>query len=117
MSFFAGKLDDHFDLVVWQTGSGTQTNMNVNEVIANRAIELAGGERGAKNPIHPNDDVNMSQSSNDTFPTAMHLAAAMAVMHGVLPATRRLAAALRSKADAFRDVVKIGRTHLRMRRR
>ncbi len=108
----AGRLDDEFPLRVWQTGSGTQSNMNVNEVVANRAIELAGGKRGAKDPIHPNDHVNMSQSSNDTFPTAMHLAAAHAVAREVLPAVRRLAGALRAKAEAFKDIVKIGRTHL-----
>jgi fumarate hydratase class II len=108
----AGKLDDEFPLHVWQTGSGTQTNMNVNEVIANRAIELAGGQKGAKDPIHPNDHVNMSQSSNDTFPTAMHVAAATIVAHQVLPQMRDLAAALRAKSAMFKDVVKIGRTHL-----
>jgi fumarate hydratase, class II len=107
-----GKLDDHFPLFVWQTGSGTQSNMNANEVIANRAIELAGGEMGSKAPIHPNDDVNMSQSSNDTFPTAMYIAAAEAVSREVIPAVRELADALQAKADEFEGIVKIGRTHL-----
>src|SRR5438105_6128475 len=107
-----GKLDDHFPLYVWQTGSGTQSNMNANEVISNRAIELAGGELGSKKPIHPNDDVNMSQSSNDTFPTAMHIAAATAVVEHLLPAVRELRDALQRKADEFDDIVKIGRTHL-----
>jgi fumarate hydratase class II len=107
-----GRLDDHFPLFVWQTGSGTQSNMNANEVIANRAIELAGGELGSKRPIHPNDDVNMSQSSNDTFPTAMHIAAAQAVVHRVLPAVRGLRDALEARAREFDDIVKIGRTHL-----
>jgi len=108
----AGDLDDHFPLYVWQTGSGTQTNMNVNEVISNRAIELAGGERGSKDPIHPNDHVNMSQSSNDTFPTAMNIAAVEEVLHRLLPSVRRLRDALDAKAKAFADIVKIGRTHL-----
>jgi fumarate hydratase class II len=108
----AGKLDDHFPLSVWQTGSGTQTNMNANEVIANRAIELAGGELGSKRPVHPNDHVNMSQSSNDTFPTAMHIAAVEQITHTLLPAVRALRDALASKAEAFADIVKIGRTHL-----
>src|SRR3989454_4318207 len=107
-----GKLDDHFPLYVWQTGSGTQSNMNANEVIANRAIELAGGELGTKKPIHPNDDVNMSQSSNDTFPTAMHIAAATAVWDRLLPAVRDLQRALDAKAREFDGIVKIGRTHL-----
>lgn len=107
-----GKLDDHFPLFVWQTGSGTQTNMNANEVIANRAIELAGGELGSKRPIHPNDDVNMSQSSNDTFPTAMHIAAARMVVERLLPSVRALRDALARKAEEFADIVKIGRTHL-----
>jgi fumarate hydratase class II len=106
-----GKLDEHFPLRVWQTGSGTQTNMNANEVISNRAIELAGGEMGSKKPVHPNDDVNMSQSSNDTFPTAMHIAAAEQ-MRKLLPEVRRLRDAIDAKAKEFRDVVKIGRTHL-----
>ena len=107
-----GTLDDHFPLVVWQTGSGTQTNMNANEVIANRAIELAGGEIGSKNPVHPNDDVNRGQSSNDTFPTAMHIAAAERIVHHLLPALRRLRDTLGGKSRAFDDIVKIGRTHL-----
>jgi fumarate hydratase class II len=107
-----GKLDDHFPLHIWQTGSGTQTNMNANEVIANRAIELAGGEMGSKKPIHPNDDVNMSQSSNDTFPTAMHIAAAEQIGHALLPAVTELRDALLAKADAFSGIIKIGRTHL-----
>ena len=108
----SGALDEHFPLVVWQTGSGTQTNMNANEVIANRAIELGGGVLGAKKPIHPNDDVNLSQSSNDVFPTAMHLAAARAIAFELLPRVERLQATLAEKALAFADVVKIGRTHL-----
>ncbi len=106
-----GKLDAHFPLRVWQTGSGTQTNMNVNEVISNRAIELAGGEMGSKKPVHPNDHVNMSQSSNDTFPTAMHVAAAQA-MAGMLPAVAALRDALAAKAKGWAHVVKVGRTHL-----
>jgi fumarate hydratase class II len=108
----AGKLDDHFPLSVYQTGSGTQTNMNVNEVIGNRAIEMAGGELGSKKPIHPNDDVNMSQSSNDTFPTAMHVAAVLEVSQRLLPAVDALRATLERKAKEFTDIVKIGRTHL-----
>jgi fumarate hydratase class II len=107
-----GKLDEHFPLFVWQTGSGTQTNMNVNEVISNRAIELAGGEMGSKSPIHPNDHVNMSQSSNDTFPTAMHIAAAEEIVHRLVPSVRALRDALATKAAEFADIVKIGRTHL-----
>ena len=107
-----GKLDEHFPLVVFQTGSGTQTNMNVNEVISNRAIEIAGGERGSKKPIHPNDHVNKSQSSNDTFPTAMHIAAAEVVLQKLIPAVQALREVLQAKAVAFKDVVKIGRTHL-----
>ncbi|HXR27553.1 MAG TPA: class II fumarate hydratase, partial [Candidatus Baltobacteraceae bacterium] len=107
-----GRLDDHFPLSVWQTGSGTQSNMNANEVIANRAIQLADGTLGSKIPIHPNDDVNMSQSSNDTFPTAMHLAAAQAVARRLVPSVRALRDALAAKADAFGGIVKIGRTHL-----
>jgi fumarate hydratase class II len=106
-----GKLDEHFPLRVWQTGSGTQTNMNANEVISNRAIELAGGEMGSKKPVHPNDDVNMSQSSNDTFPTAMHIAAAEQ-MQKLLPEVRRLRDTIDAKAREFADVVKVGRTHL-----
>src|SRR5215469_6155152 len=107
-----GKLDDHFPLHIWQTGSGTQTNMNANEVISNRAIELAGGVMGSKKPIHPNDDVNMSQSSNDTFPGAMHIAAVEAINHRLLPAVRELRDALAAKAGLFKDIIKIGRTHL-----
>jgi fumarate hydratase class II len=107
-----GRLDDHFPLVVWQTGSGTQTNMNANEVIANRAIELSGGEIGSKEPIHPNDHVNRGQSSNDTFPTAMHIAAADRIVHHLLPAMTRLRDALAAKATEFDEIVKIGRTHL-----
>jgi fumarate hydratase, class II len=108
----AGKLDDQFPLRIWQTGSGTQTNMNVNEVIANRAIELAGGKMGSKKPIHPNDDVNMSQSSNDTFPTAMHIAAGERVKHALIPAIQTVHDAIAAKAREFADIVKIGRTHL-----
>ena len=108
----SGALDDHFPLVVWQTGSGTQSNMNVNEVISNRAIEKAGGTLGSKDPIHPNDDVNKSQSSNDTFPGAMHIAAYGEIVEHLLPRLRKLEAALDAKAKAFDDVVKIGRTHL-----
>jgi fumarate hydratase class II len=107
-----GRLDDEFPLSVWQTGSGTQTNMNANEVIANRAIELAGGTLGSKDPVHPNDDVNMSQSSNDTFPTAMHIAAAREISSRLVPAIRRLRDALAAKALAFAGITKIGRTHL-----
>src|SRR5438132_12321673 len=106
-----GKLDEHFPLRVWQTGSGTQTNMNANEVISNRAIEIAGGVLGSKKPIHPNDDVNMSQSSNDTFPTAMHIAAAEQ-MNKLIPEVRKVRDAIAAKAEEFKDVVKIGRTHL-----
>lgn len=106
-----GKLDDHFPLVVWQTGSGTQTNMNLNEVIANRANELLGGELGAKKPVHPNDHVNMSQSSNDSFPTAMHIAAASRITADLIPALSELLRALRAKEKAFAKIVKIGRTH------
>jgi len=108
----SGKLNDHFPLRVWQTGSGTQTNMNVNEVISNRAIQIAGGEMGSKKPIHPNDDVNMSQSSNDTFPTAMSIAAAAETSRRLLPAVKKLRDALDVKAREFMGVVKIGRTHL-----
>jgi fumarate hydratase class II len=107
-----GALDDHFPLVIWQTGSGTQTNMNANEVIANRANELLGAKPGAKSPVHPNDHVNMSQSSNDCFPTAMHIAAAQEIVDRLVPALRHLHAALADKAEAFADIVKIGRTHL-----
>lgn len=108
----ADKLSDHFPLRVWQTGSGTQTNMNVNEVIANRAIEMAGGILGSKDPIHPNDDVNMSQSSNDTFPTAMYIAAASSIHNEVLPALKALRDAFAHKEKAYQHLVKIGRTHL-----
>jgi len=108
----AGELDDHFPLVVWQTGSGTQSNMNANEVISNRAIELAGGVLGSKNPIHPNDDVNRSQSSNDVFPTVMHVAVALEVRERVLPAVAELRGSIEAKSDDFRDIVKVGRTHL-----
>jgi fumarate hydratase, class II len=108
----AGKLDDQFPLRIWQTGSGTQTNMNANEVISNRAIELAGGVLGSKDPVHPNDDVNMSQSSNDTFPAAMHIAAAERMKNVLIPAVRRVHQAIAAKAAEFADVVKIGRTHL-----
>ncbi len=106
-----GQLDDHFPLVVWQTGSGTQTNMNLNEVIANRANQMLGGELGAKKPVHPNDHVNMSQSSNDSFPTAMHIAAATAIANDLVPALTELHRALRRKEKAFAKIVKIGRTH------
>jgi len=108
----SGKLDEEFPLRIWQTGSGTQTNMNANEVISNRAIEMAGGEMGSKKPIHPNDDVNMSQSSNDTFPTAMHIAAAEQLNNQLIPNLKRLRDALDAKAKEFKDIVKIGRTHL-----
>src|SRR5271156_5800053 len=108
----SGKLDDHFPLRVWQTGSGTQSNMNGNEVIANRGSEIMGGERGPKRLLHPNDDVNLGQSSNDVFPTAMHVAAARALQSEVIPALDRLCAALAAKRDAFAPIVKIGRTHL-----
>src|SRR5436190_52124 len=107
-----GKLDAHFPLRVWQTGSGTQTNMNANEVISNRAIEIAGGVMGSKKPIHPNDDVNMSQSSNDTFPTAMHIAAAEEITRQLVPHLTALRVALNDKAEEFSKIVKIGRTHL-----
>ncbi len=106
-----GKLDDHFPLVVWQTGSGTQSNMNANEVISNRAIEMLGGEMGSKKPVHPNDHVNMSQSSNDTYPTAMHIACAEEVVHRLLPALQMLGNALNDKANAWAHIIKIGRTH------
>jgi fumarate hydratase class II len=107
-----GKLDDQFPLSVWQTGSGTQSNMNANEVIANRAIEMAGGVLGSKEPVHPNDDVNMSQSSNDTFPTAMHIAAVEEITHRLIPAIRTLRNALQAKVEAYAGITKIGRTHL-----
>ncbi|WP_312943909.1 class II fumarate hydratase [Agrobacterium sp.] len=106
-----GKLNDHFPLVVWQTGSGTQSNMNANEVISNRAIEMLGGEMGSKKPVHPNDHVNMSQSSNDTYPTAMHIACAEEIVHHLLPSLKHLHAALDKKAKDFAHIIKIGRTH------
>ncbi|MBR2536667.1 MAG: class II fumarate hydratase [Hyphomicrobium sp.] len=106
-----GKLDAHFPLVVWQTGSGTQSNMNANEVMSNRAIEMLGGEMGSKKPVHPNDHVNMSQSSNDTFPTAMHIACAEEVHHRLIPALQKLRNALNDKAEAWKGIIKIGRTH------
>src|SRR5690554_2659277 len=106
-----GKLDEHFPLVVWQTGSGTQSNMNANEVISNRAIEALGGEMGSKKPVHPNDHVNMSQSSNDTYPTAMHVACTEEIVHRLLPALKHLHAALDEKAKAWDHIIKIGRTH------
>jgi len=106
-----GKLDDHFPLVVWQTGSGTQSNMNANEVISNRAIEMLGGEMGSKKPVHPNDHVNMSQSSNDTYPTAMHIACAERIVHGLVPSLKHLHEALKAKSEAFASIIKIGRTH------
>ena len=108
----AGKLDDQFPLVIWQTGSGTQSNMNVNEVIAGRANEVLTGTRGGKSPVHPNDHVNMSQSSNDSFPTAMHIAAVLAVLNDLYPATDELMRALLQKSDEWQDIIKIGRTHL-----
>ncbi len=108
----AGKLDDNFPLVVWQTGSGTQTNMNTNEVIANRAIEMAGGEIGSKKPIHPNDDVNKAQSSNDTFPTGMHIAAAEEINRRLIPMVKKLRDTLKQKSQEFEKIIKIGRTHL-----
>jgi fumarate hydratase class II len=107
-----GKLDDNFPLVVWQTGSGTQSNMNANEVIANRAIEMLGGEIGSKDPVHPNDHCNMGQSSNDTFPTAMHIAAAMTVRDVLLPGLEQAAGRAGGESPkAFKDIIKIGRTH------
>lgn len=106
-----GKLDDHFPLVVWQTGSGTQSNMNANEVISNRAIEILGGEMGSKSPVHPNDHCNMGQSSNDTFPTAMHVAIGMVARDTLLPGLRKLHTALEAKSEEFKDIIKIGRTH------
>ena len=112
MQVISGKLLDHFPLVVFQTGSGTQTNMNVNEVISNRAIEMLGGELGSKKPVHPNDHVNMSQSSNDSFPTAMHIAAVTEICNSLLPALSELKDALQAKSDAFQSIIKIGRTHL-----
>lgn len=108
----SGKLSNHFDLVVWQTGSGTQTNMNVNEVISNRAIEILGGEMGSKKPIHPNDDVNKSQSSNDVFPTAMHIAAILAIRDHLLPSLHLLHKGFKEKAKEFENIIKVGRTHL-----
>ncbi|XP_072169271.1 fumarate hydratase, mitochondrial-like [Diadema setosum] len=107
----AGNLNEHFPLVIWQTGSGTQTNMNVNEVISNRAIQLMGGQLGSKTPVHPNDDVNKSQSSNDTFPTAMHIAVALEIEQRLMPGLKLLHSALRNKEEEFKDVIKIGRTH------
>src|SRR5665213_805973 len=107
-----GKLNDHFPLRIWQTGSGTQSNMNANEVISNRAIEMAGGVLGSKKPIHPNDDVNMSQSSNDSFPSAMYIASAIGTIKQLIPALSNLREGLNIKAQAWMDVVKIGRTHL-----
>merc|ERR1719385_515186 len=106
-----GKLDDHFPLVIWQTGSGTQTNMNTNEVISNRAIEILGGELGSKTPVHPNDHVNKSQSSNDTYPTAMHIATAVEIQNVLLPGLKKLMEALDDKAKEYADIIKIGRTH------
>ena len=106
-----GKFDDNFPLVVWQTGSGTQSNMNANEVIANRAIEMLGGTIGSKDPIHPNDHVNQSQSSNDVFPTAMHIATGEQATHALLPALQKLRNALNDKAQEWADIIKIGRTH------
>jgi hypothetical protein len=108
----AGKLDEHFPLYVWQTGSGTQSNLNVNEVLSNRAIQLLGGKIGSKSPVHPNDDVNMGQSSNDTFPTAMHIAAVLELEKHLVPHAEALAIAIEAKANEWNDVVKIGRTHL-----
>ena len=108
----AGKFDEHFPLVIWQSGSGTQTNMNVNEVIANRAIEILGGQIGSKSPVHPNDHVNMAQSTNDTVPTSIHIAAVVAIKDKLLPAVEGLEKGLTGKAAAFAKIVKIGRTHL-----
>src|SRR5262249_23977190 len=107
-----GKLDDHFPLYVWQTGSGTQSNMNVNEVLANRAIQLLGGTLASKAPIHPNDDVNLGQSSNDSFPTAMHIAAVAELEGRLVPNSRPLAAVIEARAEQWAEVIKIGRTHL-----
>lgn len=106
-----GAFDDNFPLVIWQTGSGTQSNMNANEVISNRAIEMLGGEMGSKSPVHPNDHCNMGQSSNDTFPTAMHIAIAMQARDTLLPGLEKLQNALAAKSEEFRDIIKIGRTH------
>ena len=112
LKVISGKLyDDHFPLVIWQTGSGTQSNMNTNEVISNRAIELLGGELGSKKPVHPNDHVNKSQSSNDTYPTAMHIATAVEIQNVLLPGLKKLMAALDEKAKEYADIIKIGRTH------
>ena len=108
----SGKLDDHFPLKVWQTGSGTQTNMNVNEVIANRAIEILGGKKGSKKPVHPNDHVNKSQSTNDVFPTAMHIAIAMETKNKLLPSLELLNKELKKKVSQFKNIIKVGRTHL-----
>ena len=107
-----GKLDEHFPLVIWQTGSGTQTNMNSNEVISNRAIEMSGGQMGSKKPVHPNDDVNKAQSSNDTFPTGMHIAAVEEIHRRLIPMVKQLRDTLQKKSDAYKDIIKIGRTHL-----
>ena len=108
----SGQLyDDHFPLVIWQTGSGTQSNMNTNEVISNRAIEILGGELGSKKPVHPNDHVNKSQSSNDTYPTAMHIAVAVEIQNVLLPGLKKLMGALDDKAKEYADIIKIGRTH------
>jgi len=107
-----GKLDDHFPLVVWQTGSGTQTNMNFNEVISNRAIEIVGGELGSKSPIHPNDHVNMSQSTNDTFPTAINIASVESVINNLKPALEKLKGSFQKKSKDFEHIIKVGRTHL-----
>ena len=106
-----GKLEEHFPLVVWQTGSGTQSNMNANEVISNRAIQMLGGVMGSKSPVHPNDHVNMSQSSNDTYPTAMHIACAVEIAYHLNPALEHLHAALKAKTEEFAHIIKIGRTH------
>ncbi|MBQ40122.1 MAG: class II fumarate hydratase, partial [Euryarchaeota archaeon] len=108
----SGSLDSHFPLRIWQTGSGTQTNMNANEVVANRAIEISGGKLGSKSPVHPNDHVNKAQSSNDTFPTAMHIAAAEEIQHQLIPSVMKLRHSLAEKEEEFSDIVKIGRTHL-----
>ena len=108
----SGALDEHFPLVIWQTGSGTQTNMNFNEVIANRAIEILGGELGSKDPVHPNDHVNMSQSTNDTFPTAINIAAVESIHHSLIPSLKRLRTSLDNKSKEFDSIVKLGRTHL-----